>query len=367
MVCGHGHGRRNRHFQTGLGVGTVHQSNNFDGLRLIAAWLVLVSHSWELLGPSVGPDPLARGVGIDTLGAVAVIIFFAVSGYLVTQSLQRCASASDFIWRRAIRIFPALWFVLLGSLLIIGPLFTFLPQADFWSHTSIKTYLGGWILRVRPGHLPGVFEGNPFPSTINGSLWTLPLEVRMYGLLALIAFAPRTWWRRLMYGFIALFVVLTLVHLIKTPVRRLPYFSEMSVFVVKLGGAFAFGAAVAFFHVGLSAIIVGLLCLIFRLIPAAQMAAAILFPLAVAWFALSVGKASWPVLSRLGQRGDFSYGVYLWAYPMQQIVIALFKPETPWQLMALATAFTLPMAWVSWTLIESPALQLKDRPFLRRR
>ncbi len=102
--------------------------NRFDILRLIAAWLVLFSHCYPL-GGRPGGEPLASTLGIDTLGGVGVSIFFVLSGYLVTLSLERSPSLLEFARRRALRIYPALVVICLLCVLVLGPLMTTWPQA----------------------------------------------------------------------------------------------------------------------------------------------------------------------------------------------------------------------------------------------
>jgi peptidoglycan/LPS O-acetylase OafA/YrhL len=349
----------------------LHPTNNFDGLRLFAAWLVLFSHSWDLLGPSVGPEPLARFVGIDTLGAVAVITFFVISGYLVTQSLERSISLTDFVWRRALRILPALWFVVLLSVLVIGPLCTLVPSSDYWGHNSTWNYLLSLIINIRH-RLVGVFEGNPYPGTVNGSLWTLPIEVRMYCIVFAIGCCPRRWWPKAFAGVFALFIVLLIYHLGVKPIRRVLGFSGSSIFVLKLAGPFMLGACIAYFkwerclRIGPSALAVAVVIAAHLLLPSLHLWTRVLFPSVVAWCALSIGYATWPVLSRIGAHGDFSYGFYLWAYPVQQLVLYTLKPSEPLQLVWMATLLTLPLAILSWKLVEEPALRLKTWRFWAR-
>jgi peptidoglycan/LPS O-acetylase OafA/YrhL len=135
-------------------------ANNFDALRLLAAWLVLFSHCYPLVGAD-RPDPYAAAIGIDTLGGVGVTIFFTLSGYLVAESFSRSTNVFDFIWRRLRRIYPALVACVLVCALLLGPLVTRLSFGEYFSSPLFSVYLqtmSAWSIRFA---LPGVFENTP--------------------------------------------------------------------------------------------------------------------------------------------------------------------------------------------------------------
>ena len=160
-----------------------HRFGSFDLLRLIAAFMVLWSHGFALIGvaetPIFGMYP--GGIGVD--------IFFAISGYLNTQSLLRGQSWWRFLIRRARRIFPALIGLTIFCVLI-GAVLTNVGLA-FWVKVPDFVFRNSTILFGIRYTLPGVFEGNPYTSAMNGSLWTLPSEIKLYIYLAIIAVAVR--------------------------------------------------------------------------------------------------------------------------------------------------------------------------------
>ena len=164
-------------------VGSRH--NNFDLLRLLAAWAVLVSHSFAVLDR---PEPLHQ-LG-STLGNVGVLIFFAVSGLLIRRSWEYDPSPRDFWVKRGLRLLPALATVGVLTAFVLGPLVTtFSPSAYFSSWQT-------WIYPVRlvlmfpfGAGLPGVFEDNPIAGAVNGPLWSLPVEVFAYAVLAALGMA----------------------------------------------------------------------------------------------------------------------------------------------------------------------------------
>lgn len=162
---------------------TRHEENNFDFIRIAAAYLVLISHSWPLFGKK--PEFWANLTGYETGGGLAVAIFFFTSGYVMCGSLSRRADFYHFALSRCLRILPGLSVVVVISVLVIGPLFTKLPLLSYFSTRETWTYFGNALVFPIQFQLPGVFEGTPHGPTINGSLWTLPIEVTMYGLLFL--------------------------------------------------------------------------------------------------------------------------------------------------------------------------------------
>jgi peptidoglycan/LPS O-acetylase OafA/YrhL len=165
---------------------TVGKDNNFNLIRMLAAFAVLVSHSYPLvLGPN-SSEPLGSLIGMS-LGGVAVDVFFITSGFLVTASLDRRKSASEFLRARFLRIFPALFVMLLLSVFVLGLAFTTKNASSYLTDSYVYFYLlkCSTLITCVVYRLPGVFETNPFKSAVNGSLWTMPYEVKMYALLLL--------------------------------------------------------------------------------------------------------------------------------------------------------------------------------------
>ncbi|MFM7726993.1 MAG: acyltransferase family protein, partial [Flavobacteriales bacterium] len=158
-------------------------SNNLDAIRLFAALFVLIGHAPAMLyneGYSWDPINELFGLRIQTLG---VCIFFVVSGFLVSRSWQERSSIRGFILSRVLRIFPALIIVVALSVFVLGPCLTTLSISDYFLSPVTLKYLQNVSLYRMYYYLPGVFEGNPHPGSVNGSLWTLPYEFTCYLLL----------------------------------------------------------------------------------------------------------------------------------------------------------------------------------------
>lgn len=331
-------------------------ANAFDGLRLAAALLVLFSHSYPLSGQAAA-EPLLRLTGNRaTLGEVAVQVFFTISGYLVTLSWLRDPDPRRFLARRALRILPGLALVIFASAALLGPAFSTLPPLDYAARPGTWTYLAKVAVFPAQHGLPGVFEDNPYPGVVNGSLWTLRLEAAFYLLLAATGAAGllriRALPALLALGFVCLGLLVAVLG------ERVPLARQAM--IISLNGIpFFAGAAVATFGAGrrgtaLALVLAATLSAPLLVFGAGEIAAALLLPLAV----LLLGRSFTCDLSR---PGDWSYGVYLWAFPVQQAVMSSVPALGPLGLFAVALGPTLLLGALSWTLVERPMLSLKAR------
>jgi peptidoglycan/LPS O-acetylase OafA/YrhL len=330
------------------------RDNHFDLVRLLAASGVLVSHAYPIsLGPGTA-EPLQAILHGRTLGGVCVMLFFAISGFFIAQSFERRTSLADFLRARALRLFPALAVVLAVTVLVAGAVLTSAPAAVFWPGAA-EYYLRNITLFFLRYELPGVFEANPYGPAINGSLWTLNYEVLCYlgvvlaGLAGLLA-RPRAFAVAVLAFLVAYAAVMEL-----RPHPRL-------VGLMSLGLPFLVGMA---FHVWRRAIPLSpLLLLLLWAVAAAAWAVPPLFvpvlSVALAYSVFLFGYARSTPLARLRLPGDYSYGTYVYAFPIQQLVAAsgIVDPLTG---IALAFPATLGCAILSWHLVEAPALRLRHR------
>lgn len=330
----------------------LHQANNFDALRLTAALAVLFSHQYPVTG-TLPPS----WMNVAMVGGVAVMAFFVISGYLVTISWFSQPRLWVFCAKRALRIWPALSTVVLLAMLVLGPSFTTLPLHEYFSHPITWDYLQNLLMRIRFS-LPGVFADNTFPHAINGSLWTIPIEVTCYAVLAacgVIGLLRWRWiWACCCLGYLLWFLTQMTMDLrgVMTHWWEFPAY-------------FAFGSLIATLNDGF---------LRYRLAccAAACVAGGLLWACGFSYSALllflpavlvGVGTLSWPVLRQAGGWGDVSYGVYLYAFPIQQTVRHLWPELGFASSLLLVAALTLLAGWLSWRLVEAPTLRLKR--FLR--
>ena len=329
-----------------MGHGDPSRRNNFDFLRIVAAFLVLASHQFALNGL---PEP---SVFRMSLGTFAVLIFFSISGFLVSQSWRQDPSAVRFLIKRFLRIWPGLAVVTLLAAFVLGPLVSTLDAPAYFTHADLRDFLRNLKVTTIRYVLPGVFEDNIHPRAVNGSLWTIPLEVRCYfallaaGILGLMA---RRWTVAL--GTAALGVY---------------YFGfafDPKNYQVHFALYFFAGACLDLYRrvweerpLGLLAAS-AVLSLAFHFLGAAQVALAVLIPVLV----IFIGTRSTPVINRFGRFGDVSYGVYIYAFPVQQTVAWMAGRDLPFAAgLAVSALITLACAFLSWHLVEHPALRLKS-------
>ncbi len=346
-------------------VDVVHgRNNNFHLLRLIAASAVLFSHSYPLSTGDHHAEPLRAAFGC-TFGSIAVDLFFVISGMLVTMSLVRRSSGMDFAKARFFRIWPALTVAVLLSILVLGPALTSVPLSTYFTSRDTAKYLVFNLILLKGVAyvLPGVFATNPWPDAVNGSLWTLTYEIKCY--LALLG----TWLllrrlggvARLDRVIAALWIVLFAWFawsLRTTSVEDAP---------ARLWLMFCSGAALYLWreHIVLSAW--GLLALA----AVVALSAGHVLPFGVAYAVMlpyAMLCAAYLPSGRIleyNRLGDYSYGVYIYAFPVQQCAMHLWPAFGPIALFGVAMAVTLALAVLSWHVVEQPATRLA-RPKARR-
>ncbi len=322
--------------------------NNFDLLRLLAAVAVLVSHSFAVTG-HVEP-----GIGADTLGTIGVLMFFGISGYLITRSWVHAPHIPSFVVKRALRIYPAYIVVLLVTTFIVGPLVSTLSTSDYFSSSLVSHYvLGNASMRSITYDLPGVFAHNPYPHAVNGSIWTLPYEVRAYVIVALLGVCGLLKNRRI--GVLVFLVIFE----VSTFLPELAYVCDPT-----LLRAFAAGAIIYLLDESLPwswwIVALGLVLWIgVSATPLGVIAATAVIPYATI-VAAHRTPLRWSLLTRWG---DFSYGIYLWAFVVQQLIAYLIIGVQPLAMIAISLPVTGVLAAGSWFLVEERMLQAQAQSY----
>lgn len=329
------------------------RDNNLNLIRVFAAAAVLVSHAFPItLGPQA-EEPLEALTGMS-LGAHAVAVFFVLSGLLIARSFDRGSSRLRFIMARVLRLFPALVVVLVLTV-IAGIWFTTLSGAEYFAARDSWTYVPRNLsLALLQYELPGVFQDNPLGGAINGSLWTLFYEVVCYIALFALGIVGVLRHRAL---FTILFLALAVAFVFSVvwqPQGGLAYRLDK---LIQLGFPFALGS---FFYVWRDRlpldwrIAVALWLLVFAAGGSVFMSLAI--TLAVGYTLLLAGLVPKGQLLAYNRLGDYSYGIYIYAFPVQQTAAYLFPGIDPLQNMAIAAPITVLCAVLSWHLVEERAL-----------
>jgi peptidoglycan/LPS O-acetylase OafA/YrhL len=335
--------------------------NGFTGLRLALALAVVVSHAFSVATGAAGDEPLARPTGY-TLGEHAVNGFFAVSGFLVTMSCDR-RGIRDYALARTLRILPGLVAATLVVSLGLGAALTRLPVSEYLRDPGLWSFIRGTLTTFKSNAaLPGLFEANPYRAPL-GTVWTLKYEVLCYlGVLvaALCGLLRRRW------SALAIVAGLALALSILGGLRGadLPKGTETA---LRLPLIFAAGACLYLWRERLRISGAALACLAFGAFVLARTPA---YP-ALLFLAEAYG-AVWLALGPLARGpfdppADLSYGIYLYGWPIQQTLHALWPQMSGPALLAPSLAVTLPVAALSWYSVERPALALKARALGRRR
>lgn len=329
--------------------------NSLDLLRLVAAAMVLYSHQYALLGLA---EP--SFLGWNTFGGAGVTIFFFLSGYLVWSSWDRDPHAGRFFQRRSLRIFPALWVVCLLSVFLMGPVVSVLSLGGYFASFVTWNYLTTALL-VPARILPGLFTANHFPLVVNGSLWTLPVEFMCYCTIAglgLVMLALKLK-QDVLLGVALVGVVLVASY---GPLVIGVHFTPH----LEMVGVFWWGALYGFFlkakqkRLGLAFVLLATVAFIgFGLLGPRgfERAAMLLGAALLVHIARSVATGA-----RLTDPlGDLSYGVYIFAFPVQQLG-AHYGRALDWSFSTyLSVSFlaTFGLAYASWHGVEKRALRFK--------
>lgn len=342
-----------------LGEVMAPDANSFGVIRLAMALAVLVSHSYLFQTGTSRAEPLHGWTG-HSLGEHAVQVFFILSGILVAQSLDRSRDILDFAWGRFLRIFPGLVVCVLLTAFVLGPWLSTLAPGTYLESRTLWLYLVKTLsLSTGSAPLPGLFETLPLAGLVNMSLWTLKFEVLCYAFLGLAGLAglfSARWRNR---STLLLAAVLCVIF-VDQPKAIETYSTADNVRYFAL-----------FFGTGVLAYLLRDRIVInpFALLPLAGVFALALgtrfgelgTALLLGYATLVVASLDLGPLRALTNRYDLSYGVYIYAGPIQQGVLWTNPGIDPVKLTLVSLLVVLPLALLSWMFVEHPALGLRRR------
>ena len=334
--------------------------NNFDFLRLIFALFVVIAHSYPLSGLTVAENWLTKltsgQIEFSNLGLSG---FFIISGFLIFQSLERSKTLVDYFWKRVLRLFPALLIVLLLTV-ILAP-FVYEGLVPYLKNRNVYLYVPRNLsLFNLKYNIDGVFENNPFPTAINGSLWTICYEFSLYILLALLFFVKNKKIKIFLIGiaFVGMFV--TEVFSINV-IGSFGFYGLGSYYFLKLGTFFVGGALLAAIGIDKLNYKTGILVCLFLLILISIYLGfySNVKYIALTLFIILLGSQSFKPFNQLSKLGDFSYGIYIYSFPIQQTLMYYFKFNTLY-LMFWSVLLSFFFGYLSWNIVEKRALAYKN-------
>ncbi len=346
------------------------RSNALGLIRLVLAALVIVDHA-VILGGFSDRDLLRDySGGQTTLGTIAVLGFFGISGYLITRSGER-SDVVQFFWHRVLRIFPAFWVVLIVAAFIVGPVLTWLEGTGlagyFGSSSPYEYVLGDADLYIRHWGINDLLLTTPYGqevgfSVFNGSLWTLWYEFMCYVIIGIFALFTVLGRARIIVPITCLvFLVLVILDAvgIDTTISGVPWIGDSNAlaftFTFLVGATFAITARRIPTHWSLAAAaaVLVLVTLSFGLFSSVGAAALVYL---VLW--LGARLPAWT--HRVGAKNDYSYGTYLYGFLVQQLLAyAGFQVFGYFPYLLVSLVLSVGLAWCSWHGIEKHALRLK--------
>ncbi|MGM4986070.1 acyltransferase family protein [Ensifer adhaerens] len=343
-------------------------AEGFDFLRLFLAVSVVAWHSFDVVaGLRLDDTPIVWVFGYSILSA-----FFALSGFLICGSALRL-SLGDFLINRGLRIVPALALEIVLSALVLGPIFTTLPLTDYFRSAETWHYFTN-IVGLINYTLPGVFQSHP-EQTVNTSLWTVPHEIMCYVLMSILIFGK--FLKRptiivliaaafLSFGLLLSFSGLTdqaggigkiLYHLYVGPAARLYMFFLAGILFYLYRGKIPYS-----WPIFLGCTLFLLVCGFLPFSPRTDVPFATLFlALPLTYMTIFIGVTNiWiPTFCR---KGDYSYGIYLYGWPLQQVVVSMLPSIHSVMIQFLVSIpLVFCFSMISWHLVERPILQLRKK------
>ncbi|MGE3272222.1 MAG: acyltransferase family protein [Chloroflexota bacterium] len=340
--------------------------NNFQLIRLVLAVAVLYFHSFDLLAAD-HTDPVLDLIPPAThLGRIALCFFMVISGFLVTHSWLHSAGWQDFLTRRVLRVHPAFIVASAISAFVVAP---YGSRAAVEYLESLDLFGFAWnALLLGKLEIPPSFLSNPYPGQVNGSLWSIRIEFECYlglmvlGLLGIL---------RRRFEAMAIFVLLLVLHAVQgyvpSSLDRFAHHLQLATFF--MGGAvfYLYADRIPRTYGWLE--VAGLVVLATSILEIGYIE---LLPIVGTYLLLYLAYEPRLIHLDLGRYGlawmrpslrvDLSYGIYLYAWPVQQLIVQAAGPWlNPWTLSLAALAGSGSLAWLSWTLIERPALMYKRR------
>lgn len=348
-----------------------HHDNNFSILRIVAALMVISGHMAALTGTSLAPF---LGKSVQSLG---VAIFFLIGGYLISKSWLSDPKPHRYALKRFFRIEPALVAFVLIAVLVVGPFLSYLPVQEYYKHPVTWEYLKNIGLCVQYS-LPGVFSENIYPHAVNGSLWTLPVEAAMYILVPILLTVlgirkdhTKKWSRWMLAGLCFALCIFDLVIQLYYPQARLIFYATDWVEALHIIPFYVIGMVYATFDIKkflnlpvACVMMLGAAC--FNLEDISRTAQ---IYIVLPYFVFSIAFAQPSPISKFFDKFEISYGLYLYGFFIQQIMV-LLAANLKWEVSLtvytiVSTLVTAFVAYLSYRFVEQPCSQIGKKLLTR--
>lgn len=339
--------------------------NNFDGIRLLASLMVVFAHSFPLTGNLYNNEPLYFITKVNDFGHLGVSIFLFISGFLISKSAQNSISFYSFLKKRLIRMLPALFMTLTVTVFFIGTIFTNYSITEYFFDYKTFLYFKNIFLYNPQYNLPGVFISCPYSAVVNGSIWTLCYEFTFYiGLFFFILLFKK---HSILFrvSVVVFLIVFFLTNIFRSQLNiyqyTIPFFNLKVQLLLDLFLYFISG--VVFYY---SKKIQPLYCFISGIVLLAalffknQIVNQNVFYFIVPLLTYGIAFSKRINLNFLVKNGDYSYGIYLYSFLIQQIVISVFPNLiNPYIFFFVTSIIAYALGVCSWHLVEKRILEYK--------
>ncbi len=341
---------------------TGDRNNNFKLIRFLASTLVIFGHSYALTGTQ-GEPLFSFGL---SFGRIAVDVFFITSGFLVTGSFFARKKFLSFILARFLRIFPGLIVCILFCVFIVGLIYTDMPINLYLKNRSIYDFIffnTALIYKPIQYFLPGVFGHNPYQFAVNGSLWTLPWEIKMYATLILIK--ALYFFRNKIINEILVKILIVSIAVVSTTFFLFYNYNEWGLphHLLRFSSMFFMGSSFwvlkekIFFSLKIWLLIILILCCSTYEVKLFL----IMYNLFISYFIVWLAYGPRGFTLNFNLVGDYSYGLYIYAFPVQQSIAASVPGIGVYKMFIMSFVITLILSMMSWHFVENKALHLKAK------
>ncbi|RZL46162.1 MAG: acyltransferase [Pedobacter sp.] len=324
-------------------------NNNYNLIRLFASLMVIFGHSFVLFNPFGAKEPIEYFLKSDYTGSLAVIVFFFFSGIYITHSYINSQSNIRFIIMRIFRIWPAFLMCLFLTVFIFGPILSTNSNYLFEPETYRYLFKNGTLLFVTIDKLPGVFINNYLPFIVNGSLWTLPIEVRCYGVLFI---AGTLGCFKRPYILIILIIMIFIFwdnHIFNAIMLGL---ATSKLLLIFLFGSLSYIYKEQIILDYRIAFLMIIICIVSYLLLYSE---TILY-ITLIYSLLTIGASN--ILKKIKIPGDYSYGIYIYGFLVQQIFAFYFPSLSSYKSMFFTIPITILIGILSWHFIEKISMSI---------